>query len=655
MLRAVDCGTHYGLGAPAAPVRTGGVRSFSLSFDLGVPGASSTVAQIPKEKIEELIERVDVVDVIGKHVDLRRSGRQFKGLCPFHQEKTPSFYVDPNRRSFKCFGCGEWGDAISFVRKVEGKGFGEAVRGLAAQYGVLLPQQSAGDAKREEAKQAERDAAYRINEVAAKVFRRILLEEDSGEAGRAYQAERRISEETAEAFMLGYAPDPSEAGWDSLARELAAAKLPLELAEKLGLVSRSDRTGSYFDRFRGRLMFPIVQPGGSVVGFSARILPAFAKQSDGEKAPKYLNSPDSVLFHKGRLLFGLNTARQTIRDKGHAIIVEGNVDVLTMWQRGHKQTVAPLGTALTQAQCELLGRFGKMAILCFDGDRAGAKAARDALPLLLQTEIEPRIVVLDEGEDPDSVDAERLEALLERPKAALEWLMRRMAAAGAADTPESRARSMQALIPLIRMVKWRSARIDYANLAANLLGIPAQRVWAGIEGKRTDKRSQSAPVVPHSAPTRLSPLPTGETLLTALVVDRPQVSSLAKRSGVLDYVNDPRLAPIVGRVMDAAFEGESQPAEGELLSLIDPAAHQQVHEHVFTGRFLDIEEPETVLAEGLRICQREELDREIEELDAASASARARGDEGTLRELQQKKIEIRKKQAELRRGSRLTN
>lgn len=614
----------------------------------------SPVATIPKEKIEELLERVDIVDLIGKHVDLRRSGKQYKGLCPFHQERTPSFYVDPHRRSFKCFGCGEWGDAISFVRKVEGKGFTEAVRGLAGGYGVVLPSQSAGDVRREEEKQAQRDVAYRLNELAARVYRRILLEDAEGKAGRAYQEQRGINPDVAETFKLGYAPDPSEGGWDTLAREIASAKLPLEAAEQLGLISRSERTGSHFDRFRGRLMFPIIQPGGSVVGFSARILPEFEKQSDGEKAPKYLNSPDSVLFHKGQLLFGIHAARQPIRERGRAILVEGNVDVLTMHQRGHTETVAPLGTALTQAQCELLGRFAKMVILSFDGDRAGAKAGRDAIPLLLQAEIEPRVIELDDGEDPDSVDQARYESLLERPKPALEWMMRRMVAKGAADTPESRARAMQALIPLIRMVKWKSARVEYANLAANLLGIPPRRVWAGIEGNRTPARSHSAPSVPHSAPTRPSvveDLPTGETILAALVVDRPQVASLAKRSGVLDFVTDSRLAPIVSRVMEATFEGEAQPAEGELLSLIDPEAHKLVHARVFSGRFLETENPEAVLEEGLRICRSEQLDREVRQLDVASATARERGDEEKLRELQRRRIEIRKLQAELRQSS----
>jgi DNA primase len=605
---------------------------------------------ISKEKIEELRAKVDIVDLIGRHVDLRRAGKQFKGLCPFHAERTPSFYVDPARHAYKCFGCGEWGDAIDFVEKVEGKSFGEAVRTLAGRYGVLLPDRDDREARREEARQVERDDAYRITELAAKVYRQILVERPEGESARAYQHERGVAEATAETFQLGYAPDASEAGWDALTRELTRARLPLQLAETLGLVSRSERTGSHFDRFRGRLMFPIVQPGGAIVGFSGRILPRFAQAADGDKAPKYLNSPDSLLFHKGKLLFGLHQARQSIRERGRAILVEGNLDVVTMHQRGHTETVAPLGTAATPAQCELLARFARTVVLCFDGDRAGAKAARDAIPMMLAAEIEPRIVALADGEDPDSVAAERIAALLERPGAALEWLMRRMASAGAGETPESRARALEALIPLIRQVRWPAARRDYADLAANLLGIPAGRVWAGIEGKRTDTRSQTQAAVPNSAPMRPAPLPTGETVLTALVVDRPQISTLARRSGVLDFVTDPRLAPILARVMEATFQGETQPAEGELLALVDPAVHALLHEHVFGGRFIDIEDAEAVLADGLMRCRRERLEREVVALDSASATARERGDESTLRELQRRKIEIRKQQAELRRA-----
>lgn len=223
---------------------------------------------IPDDKLQEVRDRIDIVDLVGRYVGLRRAGKNWSACCPFHDERTPSFYVNPERRSYKCFGCGVYGDGIDFVMRIEGKSFLEATRRLAEIYGVHLPQLSGARFEKIAEEQAERDQAYEICKVAAEHYRETLLRRPEGAAGRSYQAERRIGEEVAETFQLGYAPAPSEAGWDHLTRALAQHKLPLPLAEKLGLCGRSERTGQYYDRFRGRLIFPIIQPGGAVIAFS---------------------------------------------------------------------------------------------------------------------------------------------------------------------------------------------------------------------------------------------------------------------------------------------------------------------------------------------------------------------------------------------------
>lgn len=607
---------------------------------------------LPEDSIRQVRERVDIVELVGRHVALRRAGRQYKANCPFHEERTPSFYVDPARHSFKCFGCGEWGDAITFVQKIEGRGFVEAVRSLAALAGVRLPDQTEADVARVQDDQAQRDLAFRVTEHAARYYRNVLVEQAVGEAGRAYQSQRNIDAELSEQFGLGYAPAPAEAGWDGLARELARAGLPIDMAQQLGLVVESDRTGRHFDRFRGRLMFPIVAPGGSILGFSGRILPQFAELPDEPKAPKYLNSPESLLYRKSDTLFGIDVASRAIRKKNRAVLVEGNVDVVTMHRLGVSETVAPLGTALTPNQCKVLHRFARTVVLCFDGDAAGLKAAHEAIGMLLEAELEPRVVALEPGEDPDSADPERLLNRLAAPQPALTWLVKQLVRQGATESIEAQSRAVRAIVPLLRLFKGRDVRGEYTLEAANLLKVPARRIWAALEGKTGPRSPAPGKSVTDSAPMRSAPpLPRGQAVLTSLLVDCPEVANKAKAAGVLDYVSDGRLQPIINRVIEAALAGDPQPGSGELLELVDPSCRRQVYGGVFGGAYAELEDAQPVIDEGIRLCRREQLDREIDELDRRSARARETGDLDQLRELQLQRLELRKRQAQLQAGS----
>lgn len=587
------------------------------------------MAGIPDETIERIREETDIVELIGAHVGLKRSGKQFKGLCPFHDEKSPSFYVDPVRRSYKCFGCGEWGDAFKFLQKAEGVGFLSAVRSLGARVGVALPDQSTGDVRRAEQREREREQAYRINAVAAEVYRKLLLDEPVGEAGRRYQDERRIDAVTSESFRVGYAPAPEEAGWDTLVRELQSRKLSLEVAETLGLVARSPRNGSYYDRFRGRLMFPILQPGGRVIGFSGRVLPAFAETDDGQKAPKYVNSPESLLYKKSKTLFGLHAAGQRMRERERGILVEGQIDVVAMHQRGYVEAVAPLGTALTKQQCDLLVRFTDTVVLCFDGDQAGAKAAYAALPVLLELGIDVRIAALDPGEDPDSTEPERLQSLLEHPRPAILWFVDRMIRKGALRSPEAKGKALDALIPLLRHVRRASAREYYADQAAQMLKVPVARIHQSIGG---EGRSHFPADMPHSPPMRpVKPLPSGQASVAALLVDRPELARMAEREGVLDAVTDVRLHLIVRHTIEAAKNGDPRPSAGELLELVEPAERPELHRLFGSDdnvpSFSDEEDPKAALDEALALCERESLSQREQYLLEQYSSISARGDQ----------------------------
>ncbi|MCA9635189.1 MAG: DNA primase [Myxococcales bacterium] len=602
-------------------------------------------ASIPDDKLQEVRDRIDVVDLVGRYVGLRRSGKNYSACCPFHEEKTPSFYVNPERKSYKCFGCGVYGDGIDFVMRIEGKSFPEAARKLAELYGVLLPAAPGGERAAE--RSAERDEAYALCKAATEIYRETLLRRPEGAAGRVYQDHRRIDAEIAETFRLGYAPAPSEGGWDFLARGLAERRLSLDLADKLGLVARSERTGSLYDRFRGRLVFPIIQPGGSVVGFSARVLPEHASDGGAEReAPKYVNSPESLLYQKSKTLFGLHAASPAIRQKGRAILVEGNVDVLSMHQKGFSETIAPLGTALTAPQLKILSRFTDTVILCFDGDRAGRKAAREAIPLVLDAELDARIVLLGDGEDPDTVPAERLHGLFERPLSALEWLMHRMVAHGAADSPDLQVRALDALVPLLRKVQREAARDLYIDLAAKLLKIPQGRISSAVRGDRGDPRRSPppspSPMHAAAAQSSIAPLPRAQAELVMLLVDNPHLAGIAEKAGALTTLSDGRLRALAAAVVDAALRGES-PGEGELLEVVDPREHRQLHERVFAGHYRDTElDVEAVLHELLAVTRRDQLRGAKAEIDRAMAEARARGDLDQLRALAQERIALRR-------------
>jgi DNA primase len=618
------------------------------------------MAGIPDDKIQEVRDRVDIVDLVGRYVELRRSGRNYVGLCPFHQEKSPSFNVNPALKGYKCFGCGAGGDAIRFVMELEGKGFIETIRKLAELYSVSLPagvgHGSSGPDRN------ERDEAYLLMRTAAELYRATLLDAPEGAAGRAYLETRGVGPKVAAAFSLGYAPAPTEAGWDRLAKALQDKGMSIALAQKLGLLRTSERRGSAYDAFRGRLMFPVIQPGGEVIAFSGRVVPPHdTATADGAPAPKYVNSSESFLFHKGKTLFGLAAARPAIRDQGRAILVEGNLDVVKLHQHGHAETVAPLGTAFTEDQARLLARFTSQVVMCFDGDKAGREAARKALPLLLEQDLDVRLVSLPDGEDPDSLGPERFANLLADARSALTVAMTRLAA-WAGDSPDARARALDRAMGLIRQVRRPSARAFYAESAATLFGVPHERLVRALqENPRGASGRPGTPVQP-SGPTFEAmstfgaahrPLPQAQAELTMLLVDVPHLATLAERSGALEHVDDPRLRPVIEAVIAGAKDGRALTLP-ELLELADPSAQPQLLEQVFAGKYRVGDDdpgliaPQAALQGLLYRCQMDAIDIEVQRRQQEFRDARASGDLDAQRESQLAIIALRREKDALR-------
>jgi DNA primase len=343
--------------------------------------------RIPESKIEEIRSAASIVDVISGYVQLRKRGRNYIGLCPFHSEKTPSFTVSEDKQIYHCFGCHAGGNVFKFLMDYEKISFIESVQELAGQLGIEIEYEStSGDEK-----QSEQEILYDINTEAARYFYNNLHNSDEGEIARKYLQERKMKPQTIKNFGLGYALR----GWENFLNFAKEKKLDIDKIVELGILIKSD-DGRYHDRFAGRLIYPIFSPNGRVVAFAGRIL------DEREKAAKYLNSPESSIYVKGRILYGLSFAKDEIRKLDKAILVEGYMDLISLFQAGVKNVVAVSGTALTEEQVQLLSRYTKNVVLLFDADTAGIKASMRSIELLLKRDIEVKIATLPGGEDPDS-------------------------------------------------------------------------------------------------------------------------------------------------------------------------------------------------------------------------------------------------------------
>ena len=353
---------------------------------------------IPSETIEQIAAANDIVEVIGSYFPLKRAGANFKALCPFHQEKTPSFMVSPSRQTFHCFGCGAGGSAFRFVMEYEHVDFPEAVRKLATRAGITIVETRGGA---DEDRQYEtRRKLLKLHAEAAEWFHENLIKKESGEPARKYLKHRGITAEIAKRWQLGYAPDEWDAfgGW---ARTQGYEQRDL-LASGLVKAKDENQTSSLnpqtsYDRFRGRIMFPICNDIGEVIAFSGRLL----KEEEG--AAKYLNSPETTLFRKGNVLFGLHKSKRPLIEANCAIVCEGQLDLISLFEAGITNVVAPQGTAFTENQARILKRFADEVVLCFDSDAAGAKATERSLDALLENDFIVRVVELPPGEDPDSL------------------------------------------------------------------------------------------------------------------------------------------------------------------------------------------------------------------------------------------------------------
>ncbi len=501
-----------------------------------------------KSAIEEIRRAADIVEMISSVVPLKKAGASYKGLCPFHQEKDPSFTVNPSTQTFYCFGCHEGGDVFSFFMKYHHLSFSEAVRELGARFGVSSDE-SSGPRKGAAEEDARKKALYELNAFAASFYHRTLLHPEQGREARGYLDQRGIGSEHIREFKLGFAPG----GWQNLINVFNQKRVPLAEAERAGLVVRGTK-GSYYDRFRDRIVFPIWDTQNKVLGLGGRVL--------DQALPKYLNSPETPIYQKGRVLYGLPTGLKEGRKTGRIILVEGYMDLLALVAHGVRNVVASLGTALTREQVRLLKRTGADVLLAFDCDEAGKKAVMRSAVLFYEEDLRASVLHLDSGEDPDDcIRREGRENFLRRVEQAvpiahfcIDHTFRREIR-GAAD----KENVLRELGPLVRAIRSRIEQLEIIGKIAKSLQLDENMASMLLEGPRATSETRKYPIVINDVSVRL------EEQAVGFLLRNPRFISLVPREDLLEHIRSDGLRTLMISIFEV-FETEGNVNPASLLA-----------------------------------------------------------------------------------------
>ncbi len=450
---------------------------------------------IPEDKIDAVRSSSDIVEVVGEYVQLKRRGSNFVGLCPFHKEKTPSFNVNPDLGIYKCFGCGAGGNEFQFLMRVENLEFPEAVKVLAERAGIVITET---DDQRQQSSEIE--SIYNALRFAGRFFYQSLTQEEKGKPALDYLLNRGFTVETIKKFGLGYAPD----SWDALLMAAGKENIDVQFLEKAGLIISKKDGGGFYDRYRNRVIFPIFSHLSKVIGFGGRIL------KEEKKQPKYINSPETRVYHKGSVLYGLHQSKQAIRKREEVLLVEGYTDVISLFQAGVEHVVATSGTALTPDQIKLLKRYTQKVLVLYDGDSAGAAAALRGIDLLLAQGVTVYGLELGEGEDPDSFvrthGADEFEKYMETKRMDFISFMHGLAKkSGQLDTPEGQGRLTRSIVQSIASMPDVAMHEPFIRRASHVLDIPDIPLFEQLgkirkSGSHKSRPRQSAPAVQVSTP-----------------------------------------------------------------------------------------------------------------------------------------------------------
>jgi DNA primase len=570
------------------------------------------------DKVSEIRDRASIREVVSDYVTLKKTGKNYRGLCPFHSEKTPSFMVNEEKQIFHCFGCGTGGDVFTFLMKIGQFSFPQTIEELARRYAVELPRRELSPGQKKE--MAKRDLLFQINQIASDYFHDLLIRKREGEPGRKYLAQRGLTQEVIEEHRLGFAPDR----WDGLVQHLREKKASLEMAWELGLILPKKREG-WYDLFRGRVIFPILDLQQRVVGFGGRLI--------REGLPKYINSQESSIYHKGDVLYGLPMAKRFASEKDCAIIVEGYFDLLTLHQYGVRQSVATLGTALTSQHIRHLKRYTHQLITVFDADQAGVQATLRSLPLFLEEEVTGKTIILPGGEDPDTfLRKGKLEAFEKKIAEArplidfyFDWLMKNYDVRGI-DGKVKVAKEGTALIGKIpdgiRRNFYTKALAERLDLEESLLHEMVQTAPKGRPGPEKGERPSSA----------VKAFPKSEEIMVRLMIHRPELIPSISEQGILGDFENPLLRGIAEDLL-AFYQRKGRLEVAEALGSLGEDSRKWVSEFALQENGMEEADPEKVLKDCTHKIRQKKLKKDEGELLKRIKEAEKAEGEGELEAL----------------------
>lgn len=581
----------------------------------------SQAGHIPPEAIDRVRLAADIADVVGRRIRLTKKGKDLWGLCPFHGDSAPSLKVDQGRGTWHCFGCGEGGSVFNFVMRDQNLSFPEAVRELAAHYGVELPRPELGPEERR--RQEEKDRLLRVLELAGTFFQQQLQSSAASAAKEYLLTTRALDNATVEAFGLGFAPEQ----WEGLRRHLAQRQVPEDLAVSAGLLVRRDSGQGAYDRFRGRVMFPIHDTAGRVVSFGGRVM--------GEGEPKYMNGPESPVFSKSRTLYNLQNARPAMRRQGRALVVEGYFDVITLAAHGFVETVAPLGTALTVEQVRILKSQAKDIVLVFDGDQAGQRAAVRALPIFLGEGLTPRVLLLPAGEDPDSFvrqsGPQGLEAAIAQARPLTEMVLDQTLRQGDLTSPEGKSAIVQAAGEVIKAIADPVTRTGYLERLAGQLSLPAAAVAARLGLPLTGLKPASRPLA--AAPRgRVRLVHDQDQALLELALASPLAAKVLADGGALDDLADAQLQALALAILAVIQRGAEPTPDAVSQALVDQSLARLVSQLCL--RCPCPEDPAAAARSHLELLAKRRRRRQRAAITPAIAAAHAEGRPDKVSQLQ---------------------
>jgi len=582
----------------------------------------------PQTFIDDLKRQADIVRVVQDYVQLKKKGANWMACCPFHKEKTPSFSVSPAKEIFYCFGCHKGGSVFTFVMEIERVAFPEAIKIVADKVGMPLPKML--DDSRFEARRQESDLVIQLNSWAMEWWQQQLESSNEGRIAREYLKERGINEETQKAFRLGYAPD----SWESLSTFLRNKGAPQEHIDRSGLVAKKEETNRSYDRFRGRLMFPVLDVQGRPIAFGGRTL----KNEDA----KYINSPETAAYVKGRNLFGLNLTRDEIRRQGFAILVEGFLDLIVPYQVGVRNVVASLGTALTSDQAKLLRRFAPKVVVNYDGDRAGIQAAKKSIEILLAEDLEVKVLVLPDNADPDEYIRKFGVTEYQQQRAQAQPHIQFVIESALRDRnlhrPAEKAEAVEEVLPYIRAVNSRIQKREYFDMAMDALGIDRENVntsaWRRELWQMVRDQRRAGPNTVQALTRRSEATAAEQRLLGLLCADanlRREVLQMLQEEDYEDLATAPLFKALFELEREGAeidFDTLSGKTDGDEFaakmipmvlmnsSLHGSNEHYVAEQCVSTFRLMKVEQRIEELRRELAIAEREQDDERVSRLSA---------------------------------------